>query len=54
MYYDHTKIPASFQWFMSNTFEALLDIYILIYLDNALILSESTEVYTQHVQEVLR
>ena len=32
----------------------LLDVFILIYLDDVLILSYSTEVHTQHVQEVLR
>ena len=39
MHYGLTNALASFQRFMSNTFEDLLDVYILIYLGDVLILS---------------
>ncbi|QRW23764.1 Transposon Tf2-7 polyprotein [Rhizoctonia solani] len=46
--------PAAFQHFMNEIFRDILDVYVVVYLDNILIFSESRELHTKHLQEVLK
>ncbi|QRW22891.1 Transposon Tf2-7 polyprotein [Rhizoctonia solani] len=46
--------PAAFQHFMNEIFRDILDVYVVVYLDNILIFSESRESHTKHLQEVLK
>jgi hypothetical protein len=46
--------PAAFQHFMNNIFRDILDIYIVIYLDDILIFSETRELHIEHLKEVLQ
>ncbi|QRW25610.1 Transposon Tf2-1 polyprotein [Rhizoctonia solani] len=46
--------PAAFQHFMNEIFRDILDVHIVVYLDNILIFSESRELHTKHLQEVLK
>ncbi|KEP45598.1 putative Transposon Tf2-1 polyprotein, partial [Rhizoctonia solani 123E] len=46
--------PAAFQHFMNNIFRDILDVYVVIYLDDILIFSNSKEDHVKHVQEVLK
>ncbi|KAF8747935.1 Chromo (CHRromatin Organization MOdifier) domain [Rhizoctonia solani] len=46
--------PAAFQHFMNEIFRDILDVYVVVYLDDILIFSESRELHTKHLQEVLK
>ena len=49
-----TNAPAAFQRFMNHIFADLLDVYVVVYLDDILIYSNSLEDHRKHVREVLR
>jgi hypothetical protein len=46
--------PAAFQHFMNDIFRDILDIYVVIYLDDILIFSETRELHLEHLKEVLQ
>ena len=46
-------MPTAFQHFMNDIFGDLLDVYMLVYLDNILIYSDSEEEHIWHIHEVL-
>ena len=48
-----TSAPATFQAFMNHIFRDMTDIFIVIYLDDILIFSNSLEEHWVHVQCVL-
>ena len=48
-----TNALAAFQCLMNNIFLDLLDIWILIYLDDILIYSDTLEEHHRHIREVL-
>jgi hypothetical protein len=48
-----SNAPAAFQRFMNDVFADLLDVCVVVYLDDILIYSDSTELHRQHVLEVL-
>jgi hypothetical protein len=54
MPYGLTNAPAVSQRLMNNIFHDFLDIYVIMYLDNILIHSESKEEHVGHVKEVLK
>ena len=49
-----TNAPATFQHFMNDIFQDLLDAFVIIYLDDILIFSNSSEEHIQHVHTVLQ
>jgi hypothetical protein len=49
-----SNAPATFQALMNKIFRDLLDIYVIIYLDDILIFSNTEEEHPNHVKEVLR
>src|SRR5882724_1769366 len=48
-----TNAPATFQAFMNHIFRDMTDIFVVIYLDDILIFSNSLEEHRVHVQRVL-
>ncbi|KAB5587826.1 Retrotransposable element Tf2 [Ceratobasidium theobromae] len=46
--------PATFQQFMNELFADLLDVYVVVYLDDILIFSNTREEHMGHLREVLR
>ena len=46
--------PAIFQSMMTEIFRDVLDVFVVIYIDDLLIFSESEEEHVEHVKEVLR
>src|SRR5882724_3918033 len=48
-----TNAPATFQAFMNHIFRDMTDIFVVIYLDDILIFSNSLEEHQVHVQRVL-
>src|SRR5882724_2015934 len=48
-----TNAPAMFQAFMNHIFCDMTDIFVVIYLDDILIISDSLEDYQVHVRRVL-
>jgi hypothetical protein len=46
--------PAAFQHFMNDIFRDILDVYVVIYLDDILIFSETKELHIEHLKEVLQ
>ena len=48
-----TNAPATFQSFMNDIFRDLLDHFVVIYLDDILIYSDTPEQHTDHVTQVL-
>jgi hypothetical protein len=53
MQFGLPNAPAAFQYVMNNIFHDLLDITVIVYLDDILILSNSRKKHVQHVTEVL-
>ena len=49
-----TNAPAAFQRVINDIFADLLDVYVIIYLDNILVLSDDPSQHSAHVHEVLR
>ena len=47
-----TNAPTTFQAFMNHIFQDMTDIFIVIYLDDNLIFSDSLEDHWVHVQHV--
>ncbi|GBG60856.1 hypothetical protein CBR_g15977 [Chara braunii] len=48
-----TNAPTTFQAAMTNEFRAMLDRFVLVYLDNILIYSRTLEDHLEHLQRVL-
>src|SRR5882724_9652085 len=48
-----TNAPATFQAFMNHIFRDMTDIFVVIYLDDILIFSNSLEEHQVHIQRVL-
>lgn len=46
--------PAIFQRMMTQIFRDILDVYVVVYIDDLLIFSESEDEHEDHVKEVLR
>ncbi|KAF8753406.1 hypothetical protein RHS01_07194 [Rhizoctonia solani] len=53
MQFGLSNTLAVFMRFMNNIFHDLLDIFVVVYLDDILIFSNSREEHVQHVKEVL-
>ena len=49
-----TNAPATFQAFIDNVLQKYLDIFIIIYLDDILIYSQTEEDHEQHINQVLQ
>ena len=49
-----TNTPASFQQYINEALREHLDIFIIAYLDDILIFSDSYEEHVQHVRAVLK
>lgn len=49
-----SNAPAAFQRFMNEVFADLLDVCTVVYLDDILVYSDTPELHTEHVREVLR
>ena len=49
-----SNAPAAFQFFMNDIFADILGLFVVIYLDDILIFSESFEEHEQHVKIVLQ
>jgi len=49
-----SNAPAAFQRFMNEIFADLLDVYVVIYLDDILIYSDSLDDHKGHIKEVLK
>ncbi len=52
MLFGLTNAPASFQAYINNTLQGLIDDFCIVYLDNILIFSKSEEEYTKHLKQV--
>ena len=48
-----TNAPSTFQCFMNDIFDDLLDIHIIVYLDDILIFSDNPADHKKHVCKVL-
>ena len=48
-----TNAPATFQHFMNDIFQDMSDLFVVVYLDDILVFSESIELHQGHVQRVL-
>jgi hypothetical protein len=48
-----SNAPAAFQRFMNEVFADLLDVCTIVYLDDILVYSDTPELHTKHVREVL-
>jgi len=48
-----TNAPATFQHFMNDIFQDMSDIFVVVYLDDILVYSDSKEVHRDHVRRVL-
>ena len=48
-----TNAPATFQHFMNDIFQDMSDLFVMVYLDDILVFSESIELHEGHVQRVL-
>ncbi|MBW0506004.1 hypothetical protein O181_045719 [Austropuccinia psidii MF-1] len=48
-----TNSPASFQNFVNDIFQDLLDVYVVVYLDDLMVFSKSEEEHVTHVSTVL-
>ena len=53
MPFSLTNAPAAFQQFVNTIFADLLDVSVIVYLDNMLIISEDKASHKEHVREVL-
>jgi Reverse transcriptase (RNA-dependent DNA polymerase)/RNase H-like domain found in reverse transcriptase len=49
-----TNAPAQFQYFMNDSFQDMVDLFIIVYLDDILIFSDSPEEHCNHVHCVLQ
>ena len=49
-----TNAPASFQHLMNHNFRDMLDDFVIVYLDDILVFSNSIEEHTEHVKLVLQ
>ena len=48
-----TNTPATFQHFMNDIFQDMSDLFVMVYLDDILVFSESIELHQGHVRRVL-
>ena len=48
-----TNAPATFQYFMNDIFHDMVDLFVVVYLDDILIYSDSLEEHQVHVKKVL-
>ncbi|MBW0593634.1 hypothetical protein O181_133349, partial [Austropuccinia psidii MF-1] len=49
-----TNAPASFQNLVNDIFEDFLDVFVVVYLDDIMVLSSSEEEHVKHVASVLQ
>ena len=54
MPFGHTNAPATFQKMINNVLREYLDIFVVVYLDDILIFSESEKQHEEHVHKVLK
>ncbi len=47
-----TNTPASFQAYINNALQGLVDNFYIVYLDDILIFSKLEEEYTKHLKQV--
>ena len=48
-----TNAPATFQHFMNDIFQDMSDLFIVVYLNDILVFSNSVNEHRNHVQRVL-
>ena len=48
-----TNAPATFQHFMNDIFQDMSNLFVMVYLDDILVFSESIELHQGHVRHVL-
>ena len=48
-----TNAPTTFQHFMNDIFQDMSDVFIVVYLDDILVYSDSEEVHHDHIRRVL-
>ena len=48
-----TNAPATFQHFMNDIFQDMSDLFVMVYLNDILVFSESIELHQGHVWRVL-
>ncbi|KAG5735086.1 hypothetical protein E4T56_gene20480 [Termitomyces sp. T112] len=53
MPFGMTNSPTTFQYFMNNIFYDMNDIFVIVYLDNILIYSNSLAEHSEHIRHVL-
>lgn len=53
MPFGMTNSPATFQYFMNDIFQDMVDVCVVIYLDDILVFSNSLEEHRVHVRQVL-
>jgi hypothetical protein len=54
MLFRLTNAPATFQSYIHNTLKGLIDDFVIIYLDDILIYSQSEKEHIKHVKQVLQ
>ena len=54
MPFGMTNSPATFQHFMNNIFCDMANIFVIVYLDNILVFSNTKEDHKDHVHQVLQ
>ncbi len=52
MLFRLTNTPASFQAYINNALQGLVDDFYIVYLDNILIFSKSEEEHTKYLKQV--
>ena len=53
MPFGMTNSPATFQYFMNDIFHDMSDVFVIVYLDDILVFSETEEEHCVHVRRVL-
>jgi hypothetical protein len=49
-----TNVPATFQSYIYDALKGLIDDFVIVYLDDILIYSQSEEEHIKHVKQVLQ
>lgn len=54
MMFGQSRAPGIFQYLMNDIFQDNIDVYVVIYLDDILLFSDSLDEHIEHIKEVLR
>jgi Reverse transcriptase (RNA-dependent DNA polymerase) len=49
-----TNAPTQFQYFMNNSFQDMVNLFVIMYLDDILIFSDSPEEHCDHIHHILQ